>query len=157
MVPYCDMQAREIPFDHQAVKLQKLFTHLCGWYDVDAPGRDIWVTPCYGQYERPAAVYISVNGSPTRGCILVNGLSEHHIYFCTERLEGFGMKRLGTAQSRIVMEFLKASGFGPDVLGFEPAVCRIPKRSSRVIQVDSEKPKETTSGMMKRLLSDSEG
>lgn len=131
---YSNIQAREIPFDHRAVTVQRLIAKLCGWKsDVDAPGRDIWVTPIYGEYERPAGAIITINGSPSRGMLWVKHFSPHHIYYDVERHIDLSMEHLDANRAFPIIDFLRVNGFHADMTNFDPAVCRRPAQVARML------------------------
>ncbi len=128
MVPYAKMQVQELPYDDLAVAIEGVIGRLCGWPDNDlnVSGRDIWLTPIRGGYERPLGMTIAINGSPTRGMLYVSFTGGDRIYYSLDRVTGPGLRPLPRRHHQVVMDFLNTNGFGPDTLNLEPAVCWCP-------------------------------
>ena len=123
-IPYEKLKSREIPAHVSTSHIRDIFKRICKWDDVDAPGRDIWITPLYGAHERPAGFSIVINGSPSRGQLFVLGPTEYHVYYNAEQ-KGGGLSRCRPKDARDVLSFLNSCGFGFDCqFDLSPAVSR---------------------------------
>ena len=105
-----NIKFKEIHANQSVEEVRRIMQRACGWYDVDAPGRDLWVMPIPGANECAAGFTITINGSPPRGCLLVRGSDEYHVYFDRERLGG-GVRRCRPKDGRVVLAFLASHGF----------------------------------------------
>jgi hypothetical protein len=83
--------------------LRDLLARRYGWeHRFDLAPRELYVTPCHGQYGEVAFVVITVNGSPPRGTIF------HQMLYCQSYWTYTHMRKLGAAQSKVVDDFVEA-------------------------------------------------
>jgi hypothetical protein len=123
-IPYSEQVAVEIRSVELVPELRKIFKRVGGWQDVNAPGRDLWVTPIHSAYEFAAGFAIAINGSPPRGCIIALGNEDYRV-FCSGDLFDGKMRRLSPRDARTVRDFLKSNGFECGrVSEMVPKVCR---------------------------------
>lgn len=125
MLPlHTSQRFKELHTSESIENLRGIIQRICGWDDADAPGRDMWITAIPGAYESAAGFIITINGSPPRGCLLVLGSHEYHVYFNAER-RGGAMQRCRPEDGRAVLEFLASNGFDfGRPIAIEAAVCR---------------------------------
>jgi len=109
-ISYDKFKARKIPSHVSTCGVRDVLKRICGWDDVVAPGRDIWITPLYGSYERSAGFVITLNGSPPRGHVFALGPDAYQVFYNAER-RGGGLRRCRPKDAQVVLDFLRSSGF----------------------------------------------
>lgn len=108
-----------VPFEKPAQLMQIILWKYGNNEDVFLD-RDIWVTPFRGAYEKPGGFVITVNGSPTRSCIIVP--SEESAYYYQDGK----MKPVQQSFLRFIQEFIYACNLtiDPPYIAFEGKFCR---------------------------------
>ena len=71
----------------------------------DVLGRDIILNPCFGGYENPSHWFISIQGSPPRGCLVVD--IHYDIPQCVFLILAEKSRRVGDQQGKKIKAFLR--------------------------------------------------